>query len=392
MTCSGGDSSVAADLADELGAQLPALADDTVAKLKALLPAAATAQNPLDYTSLLWDDPDALAGLVGALGTDPSVGRVLVLYDQPAGLDGAAAESWAAVLNGVRAGATRHGVPVLVGSTLPELLDDETAAALQHDGIAAVAGLRTGLRCAGAVAGDAPDPARIAAIRDGLPARAHWRERWLAEHETKELLRAGGVPVPDGETAADLDDAVAIADRIGGPVVLKLSGAALQHKSERGAVLVGVEGERAVRAGARRLLMLPEGGEATLLVEEVAAGGAELLVAVRTDTIVPVLVVGLGGLWTEAFDDVRVLTLPASPDRVERALRELRAAGVLTGGRGHRPLAVAAAAELAVRAAELALAHGLSLLELNPVLVSERGAVAVDALAVVPSTPTGEPT
>jgi len=392
MTCSGGDSSVAADLADELGAELPALAGATVARLAELLPAAATAQNPLDYTSLLWDEPDALAGLVGALGADPAVGRVLVLYDQPAGLDGAAAESWEGVLDGVRKGAAEHGVRVLVGSTLPELLDDETAAGLQRDGIAAVAGLRSGLRCAAAVAGDAPDPQRIAAIREGLPVRSEWRERWLAEHDTKALLRAGGVDVPDGEVAADPDEAVAVADRLGGPVVLKLSGPALQHKSERGAVLVGVEGEREIRNGARRLLMLPEGDEATLLVEQVAPGGAELLVAVRTDTIVPVLVVGLGGLWTEAFDDVRVLALPVTPECVEVALRDLRAAGVLTGGRGHRPLDIGAAARLAVRASEVALEQGLHLLELNPVIVSERSAVAVDALAVVPSTPTGDPT
>ena len=81
MTCSGGDSAVAADLAAELGVELPALAPETVARLEAVLPAAATAANPLDYTALLWDEPEKLTELIEALGDDPAVGRVLVLYD-----------------------------------------------------------------------------------------------------------------------------------------------------------------------------------------------------------------------------------------------------------------------------------------------------------------------
>ena len=111
-----------------------------------------------------------------------------------------------------------------------------------------------------------------------------------------------------------------------------------------------------------------------------APPGIELLVSARRDAVVPVLTVGLGGIWTEAFGDVAVIPLPADAARVERALRSLRAAPLLAGTRTGAPVDVAAAAALAARAGALLLDQGLELLELNPVLVNARGAVAVDAL------------
>jgi acetate---CoA ligase (ADP-forming) len=95
---------------------------------------------------------------------------------------------------------------------------------------------------------------------------------------------------------------------------------------------------------------------------------------------VPALVVGLGGMWTEIHDDAAIVPLPASPERVERALRSLRGAPLLTGGRDRAPLDLSAVAGLATTVGGLLLDRGLSLIELNPVLVYERGAVAVDAV------------
>ena len=83
MTCSGGDSAQGADEAAKLGVGLPALRPATLERLTALLPSAATAANPLDYTSMIWGDVDALAGLVQTMGADPAIDVVLVFYDQP---------------------------------------------------------------------------------------------------------------------------------------------------------------------------------------------------------------------------------------------------------------------------------------------------------------------
>ncbi len=177
MTCSGGDSAVAADLAAELGVHLPALAPATIARLEAVLPAAATAANPLDYTSLLWDEPDKLQALIAALADDPGVGRVLVLYDEAGAGDESG--SWAAVLEAVREAAKT--ADVTVASTLPELVSD-----------GAIAGLRSGLRCMRATrapraladaGGRRPDDRR--GRGQGPAARGRDRRRARARHRRR---------------------------------------------------------------------------------------------------------------------------------------------------------------------------------------------------------------
>jgi len=161
-------------------------------------------------------------------------------------------------------------------------------------------------------------------------------------------------------------------------VAAKLSNEGLRHKSELGALALDLRTEAELRSAHKRLLTLGEGG---VLVERLAPPGVELLVAAQRDGVVPSLVVGLGGLWTETLDDAAVVPLPAAPERVERALHGLRGAPLLTGGRGRPALDVAAAARVAVAAGELLLAAELELLELNPVVVYEDGVVVVDAVA-----------
>jgi hypothetical protein len=114
--------------------------------------------------------------------------------------------------------------------------------------------------------------------------------------------------------------------------------------------------------------------------------GVELIVAAVTDGIVPALVLGLGGIWTELLDDVAIVPLSASAPRIEAALGSLRGLPVLLGGRGGTSADVAAAARLAERIGELLLGQGLSLIECNPVLVGAagQGAVALDAAIRLP--------
>jgi acetate---CoA ligase (ADP-forming) len=183
--------------------------------------------------------------------------------------------------------------------------------------------------------------------------------RFLAEHAAKERLRAAGIDVPAGRLTGD---AVAAWRELGGPVAVKRTG--VVHKARAGGVALGLDDEETVRAAQARL-------GTPVLVERMAPSGAELIVSVRRDGFVPVLVAGLGGVLAEALDDVAVLPLPVTAAEVEAALRGLRGAAALDG------LDVAAAARLATGLA----ATGFVLIELNPVIVHGRGAVAVDALA-----------
>ncbi|MEN3284990.1 MAG: hypothetical protein V7607_6130, partial [Solirubrobacteraceae bacterium] len=379
LTCSGGDSGVGADEAARLGLELPALAPATRKRLRALLPPAATMANPLDYTALIWGEVQTLRDTIAAVGEDPGIDHVLVFYDQPPGLEGPVRESWDDVREGIRAGSVASPVPTLVGSTLPELLDDTAAWELAQAGVAAVAGLRTALRCAAALRGPPGDAARIRAI--AAAAAQSGPGVWLDEASAKTMLATAGIPVPPGQIASDEDDAAEIFARLGRPVALKLVAEGLLHKTESGAVALGLDDERNVRWAYRDMVRANGDGFPTrVLVEAMAPPGVELLVSARRDAVVPVLTVGLGGVWTEVFADAVVVPLPADAQRVERALRSLRAAPLLTGGRNGAALDVTGAAELAARAGAVLLEQGLELIELNPVIVSARGAVAVDAL------------
>ena len=387
MTCSGGDSAQGADEAQQLGLDLPALAPRTQARLAELLPSAATAANPLDYTAMIWGDVQALGELVRILGEDPAIGQVLVFYDQPHGMTGAPAESWRAVREGVMLGASLSPVAVMVSSTLPELLDDAAAAEFAAAGVPAAAGLRTGLRCAAAAlqAEAGADPARLREIAAAAWAVTGARAdgEWLPEHEAKDLLRAAGVAVPYGLAVDDEDDAVAAWRELDSPVALKLSAARVQHKTELGGVALGLDSESEVRRAHRQMAPLADAHDGVILVERMAPPGVELIVAAHTDGIVPALVVGLGGIWTELVRDVAVIPLPADAARIERAIATLRGAPLLLGGRGRPAADVPAAARLAAQVGALLLERGLTTVECNPVLVGAGGdglsAVAVDA-------------
>jgi acetyl-CoA synthetase len=379
LTCSGGDSGLAADQAERMGIGLPELAPETCRTLAELLPDAATVANPLDYTAMIWGDVELLAAIVRTVGADPGIDQLLVLYDHPQGLAGDSEASWRRVREGILIGARQIDAAVLVASTLPDLIDDAATAELAAGGVVGLSGLGAGLVCAGALRARSGGPERLRRIAEtarlagGGTAAAH-----LDEAEAKALLAESGVPVPRGRTAFDADDAVAAWRELGGPVAVKRVERGLLHKSEAGALSLGIDDETALRAAHAAVA----NGGVPVLVEEMADGEAELLVSVTTAGVVPALVIGAGGVWTELLADAVVVPLPASSQRVKEAIRSLRAAPLLTGGRGGEPLAIEEAAELAARAAELALRQRLELLELNPVIVWRDGAVAADAVII----------
>jgi acetate---CoA ligase (ADP-forming) len=387
LTCSGGDSGIAADLAAEERIELPPLGEETKRRLGELLPDAATPGNPLDYTSLIWGESELLASIVETVGGDPAIDQLLLLYDHPAGLRPEHEDQWRAVRTGLADGAERSDAAALIASTLPDLLDDGAARELAARGIPAIAGLPTALSCVRALQSAPGDPARlhaIAAAAAGARAASNGGVGgWLGEAAAKRLLREGGLPVPDGAELdpGDEDGCVAAASELGWPVALKLSGPAVQHKTDTGALALGIPGEDELRRAHDRLAALPEADGASLLVERMADPGVELLISARADAVVPVITVGLGGIWAETFRDAAVIPLPADPARAAKAIRSLDGADLLTGGRGGDLFDVDSAAELAAALGELLLERGLELIELNPVIVHRRGCVAVDAIA-----------
>jgi acyl-CoA synthetase (NDP forming) len=193
------------------------------------------------------------------------------------------------------------------------------------------------------------------------------------------LLADAGVPFPAARLVHSRVEAVDAAADLTFPVVLKAAG--LLHKSDAGGVVLGIRDEPALLAAYDDVVarLAPE----ACTVEEMAnlTEGVELIVGVRQDPrFGPVALVGLGGVLTEVLHDVVTLLAPVSPAAAERALRSLRGAPILTGVRGRPAVDIAAAAAVVARVSEVAAAHPeLADVEVNPLLVTPWGALALDA-------------
>lgn len=392
LTCSGGDSGIAADEAERLGIELPPLGEATRDRLRELLPDAATVGNPLDYTSLIWAETERLRDIVATTGDDPAIDQLLIFHDTPQDLSDEAVESWKLTRDGLAAGGRQSAAAPLFSSTLPDLISEEIIHELAAEGTASVCGLATAMVCALGLRARSVGAERLRAIAAAAelvphdpepgPPRAEGVGAWLGELRSKELLQGAGIPTPEGRSVADAGECLTAAMELGWPVALKLSAPSIQHKSEIGAMQLGITEMPALLTAFERISRLPEAdaGGAAILIERMSDPGVELLLAARSDAVVPALVVGLGGVWTEALDDVAVIPLPASPERVAEALLGLRGSALLTGARGGPPVDLDAIAAAASRCGNLLIDERLELVEVNPLIAGPDGCVAVDAV------------
>ncbi len=208
-----------------------------------------------------------------------------------------------------------------------------------------------------------------------------------SEDESKRRLRPHGIPFPPEELAGDPAAAVAAADAIGHPVVVKLCGEAVAHKSERGLVRVGLGDATAVHLAASELLEAarPEDLATGVLVAPVVRGHRELIAGLATDpTFGRTIVVGIGGVLTEALADVSVRLLPIGRDDALDMLDGLRNQALLGELRGEPPVDRDAVADVLVALGEFAAtAPDVVSVDLNPLIVQDGLPVAVDALVEV---------
>ena len=208
--------------------------------------------------------------------------------------------------------------------------------------------------------------------------------RFLSEAESKRRLADAGVPVPDESLVVDPDEAAAAAARIGFPVVAKLCGDRIAHKTERGLVRLRLGDEAAVREAARDLLdaARPEDGEVTVLVAPMVSGARELIAGLHRDpTFGLTVMLGVGGVLAEAVGDVAFRLVPLSAQDADELVDELPPA-LIGAVRGEAAIDREALAGLVRSLADYGAGEeGVASVDLNPVVVAPDGRpIAVDAL------------
>ena len=209
----------------------------------------------------------------------------------------------------------------------------------------------------------------------------------LSEVDSKRLLAGHGVPVPDERQVASAADAVAAAAEIGYPVVLKLGGDAIAHKTERGLVRLGLGDATATAAAATELLAAarPDDGEVHLLVAPMLKGNRELIAGLHLDPQFGMSVMlGIGGILAEAVADVAFRLVPITRLDAAEMIDDLAMQALLGPFRGEPALDRQALIDVLVGLSEAAEADpSIVAADLNPLIVVDGRPVAVDALVEV---------
>lgn len=391
LACSGGDAGLIADYAERNGLSLPKLDDSQRRELAAVLPGYANIVNPLDFTTAIWGDREALDSMLDSVLRSPADAALLVL-DYPDQASGERPQC-DLLLELYCAALARHGKPGFVASAFPELLPASARERLHAQGVAALQGVEDGLAAWGRIAHYQQRRAALLARGESAllpicPQALTGQGRLLDEWQAKQALSAFGLPLPQGLLSTP-GQALQAAQALGYPLVLKVVSSALPHKTEAGGVALNLGSPEAVQTALEDMRAslarhAPELAFEQVLLERMAPPPlAELIVGIKRENGFGLaLVLGAGGILVELLKDSRSLLLPTNAAAIREALLSLRSAPLLQGFRG-RPAVDLDALVQAIRAvADYACEHAEQLLELdvNPLLLNAQGVVAVDAL------------
>jgi acyl-CoA synthetase (NDP forming) len=412
LTDGGGHGSIAADVAERAGLTVPELSLTTQAAVRAVLWDQSAVGNPVDLAGMGEQDPMSYALSLGALLAADDVDAVLMT-----GYFGGYSESSAGMAGGslaegeAKAGAeiarlvVAAGKPVAMQSMYPH---SQSCRPMSDAGVPVFGATEDAARSLAAITGVLPprgftplppaaqprtatQPSGAARLTSTTTQQPSATSPFTSAEpvggvgyfSVRRLLSQAGVPFPAARGVTSVDELRAAAAEIPGPYVLKALH--LLHKSDVGGVLVGLcDIDALVDAHARMHARL---GARSYSVEAMVdlTDGVELIVGVNTDArFGPVAMIGLGGVYTEVLRDVTFALSPVPADLAVDLLRSLRSAALLTGVRGRPAVDLDAAAQVVARITACAAAHPeIAEIEVNPLLVTPRGAIALDARAIL---------
>jgi acyl-CoA synthetase (NDP forming) len=388
FTESGAFKAITLDFCDALGLALPELSDSTAAELRQVLPDFIPPTNPLDLTAQALVDPGLYGRTLPIVLSDENYGSLvlgIILTDETT-----SDLKFPPILETLRRLTPRKPV-LFAGLDEGAQVSPEHVRKLRALGVPFFPSPERAYRALGSLTSFAEQQSRgtsLAAELGQLPALS---SGVIPEYRSKDFLRSVGIPIFQGKLARTVEQANAIAEEIGYPVVLKAQSELLSHKSDVGGVALNLSTEEAVTAAWKRMHEAIWEARAGLvldgvLVEKMGARGVELIVGAQRDSEWgPVLLVGFGGTLAEALHDVRLLPPDLSIEAIEGELLRLKGATLLRGFRGSPALDIRAAAEIVERLGSLMLAAPqIREVDINPVIVYPRGqgAVALDALIV----------
>lgn len=378
MSCSGGEASLMADAGTARNIRFRELQPDQSEPLRQALGPMVTLGNPLDYHTFVWGNRQRQVEAFAAMMRG-GYALNLVVLDVPR-LDRCDPADWMTTADAVIDAAVETGAKAAIVASMAENMPEEMATRLMKAGVVPLLGIDDALAAAETAAmigasWNAPEAIPL------LKVQASGREvLTLNEQEAKSALGVHGVKVPQGLRAETAEGAANAAASLGFPVVLKALGVA--HKTESGAVVLGLTDTDAVRSAADTMA----GVAAGFLVEKmIDKPVAEFIIGAVHDPVAGlVLTIGAGGILVELLEDVAILTLPTDDGAIREAIARLKVAKLLEGYRGHPKGDLDALVSTVASVASYVVSNAsiVEELDVNPVMVLQEGsgAFAVDAL------------
>jgi acetate---CoA ligase (ADP-forming) len=385
VTLSGGEAALIADVGSEVGVSFAPLSEETVAQLRPAFPPYAMIRNPVDAWGLGFN-AERFGMVVDALAADPTIATVAVSVDAPGAGGGDVPYACVMAEACAKAAAMSDKRFVFFNNVSGTGPNAEVRGILDRAGIPYLSGVRTALVAIGHYL--RPGPA--AGMEPTSPAVSSWCRRALATDETQRFaaLAEAGLPMAAAVPVGSADAANAAATRLGFPLVLKGSAPHLAHKSDLGLVHVDI-GDAATLAAAYAEVAATLAGHARdgvvgqIYLQPMAKPGVELILGIRNEPgFGSFVLVGVGGLLVEVMQQSSLRLGPVDEAEGRAMLRETAAGRLLDGVRGRGPYDIDAAAAAIAALSRLGAAtiDRLSSIEINPLIVHERGATAVDLL------------
>jgi acyl-CoA synthetase (NDP forming) len=384
LTNAGGPAILAADACEASGLELPLPGTATRDALRAFLPSAASVGNPVDM--LASAPPEHYEQATRLLLADDQIDSLLTIFIPPLVTD--AREVAEAIVRG----ATAVSKPVLATfmsargappelKTIPCYMFPEAAATALARVVTHGEWRRRPRGTVSMLADVRPDDAR-AIVERAIAASADPGEgTWLSAADVFAVLGAFGIDAATPVAADTEEAAVEAAVRIGHPVAMKAVGPTIVHKTELGAIALGLSGDAAVRSAFRDLQQRLGGMMSGVIVQPMVTGGVEMLVGSTFDpSFGPVIACGVGGTLVELFSDVVVRLHPLTDVDAADMVNEMRGAPLLRGYRGGPIADERALRDVLLRVSALVEAcPGIKELDINPLKVLPKGACALDA-------------
>jgi acetyl coenzyme A synthetase (ADP forming)-like protein len=392
ITNAGGPGVLASDASAECGVQLANLTKETIDALRSALPPESNIYNPID---ILGDaQPNRYSETLEIILADQNVGSVILLLTPQAMTE---PDDTANLINSLSLRASKPIITSFIGgkelSTAREKLKNSRAANFDSP--------ETAVRAAGNLI----KFREIATSAEGAPTQLKSRRNRVAlvsmqevlaegrtaltEEEGKDVLRAYGIKTPRGRVVKQRDKVIQATREIGYPVVLKVSSPDIAHKTDVGGVITGVSDDRSAKNAFDQIYAnvnkrMPLARIAGVTIQEMVHG-AEVIVGVTRDPqFGPFITFGLGGLYVEVLKDVSHRLAPITVAEAKKMIAEVKSYPILLGARGRKALDINAVADTIVRVSQVSWDFDeIQELEINPLMVQEKGCIAVDALVVV---------